>query len=309
MIDLKVFTMTKQRAKGLSYGLIAGVSFGTASIIIRFLYQLNPFVIAYLRMFIAAIILLLILFFHKRIILLKSLLHKNSTKVIAMSFFLGLHFVFYIFAVKTTTILNATILVNTVPIQIVIILTLLRRKDLPGKWDTLAIISSFLGIIIISLGKQMTRQEYFEINIGDLGAIIAATFLALHAIVGSDLRKRFDSKEIMMSTYLIGSIIVFTLTCTFFHDSSLVGKITIDTVIWITLLGIIPTAIGHTMYVASLKYLKPYEIATIALLEPISATILALFIFEEIPTFLSIVGGTLIVVSIYLVFKEEHEYL
>jgi len=67
-------------------------------------------------------------------------------------------------------------------------------------------------------------------------------------------------------------------------------------------LGILPTAVGHTLYIVSVKVLKSYEAATLALLEPVSASLLAVILFNEVPGINSIIGSILIATAIILLF-------
>jgi drug/metabolite transporter (DMT)-like permease len=69
-------------------------------------------------------------------------------------------------------------------------------------------------------------------------------------------------------------------------------------------LGLIPTALGHSLYFASLSKLRSYETAGLALLEPVGATLLAGAIFGEVPAPLSVGGGALILVGLWFVLRH-----
>lgn len=66
-------------------------------------------------------------------------------------------------------------------------------------------------------------------------------------------------------------------------------------------LGILPTALGHTSYFSSLSNLKSFETATLALLEPIGATLLGIVIFGEIPLMQFVFGAFLVLSGVVLV--------
>ncbi|MDI6690280.1 MAG: EamA family transporter [Candidatus Bathyarchaeota archaeon] len=55
----------------------------------------------------------------------------------------------------------------------------------------------------------------------------------------------------------------------------------IDVVLPLVGLGMLPTAAAHTLYFSSLSNLKSFETATMALLEPVGATILGVILFQE----------------------------
>lgn len=105
----------KTRKLSLAEGVTARVLFGTAAIFIRFLSDVNVFSIAFWRLVVASAALATMLLFLKKSFSF-GLMWKNLKDLLVLSIFLGLHFTFFISAVKDTTVLNAAVLVNTTPI-------------------------------------------------------------------------------------------------------------------------------------------------------------------------------------------------
>jgi drug/metabolite transporter (DMT)-like permease len=70
-------------------------------------------------------------------------------------------------------------------------------------------------------------------------------------------------------------------------------------------LGLLPTATAHTLYFSSLSNLKSFETATMALLEPVGATLLGIIIFQEIPVYLFVLGAALILLGIIFIVKQK----
>ena len=70
--------------------------------------------------------------------------------------------------------------------------------------------------------------------------------------------------------------------------------------IFLFLLGIFPTGIGHFLYNVSLKYLPATQASTIILLEPVSGTLLAWLFFQEVPPFTSGIGIVIVFIGISL---------
>lgn len=104
-----------ERRKALFEGALAGMLFGTAAVLIRFLKGVDVFSIAFWRLVIAFLVLATaILFLRKPFGL--DLLRRNFVQVLFLGVLLGLHFVLFVSAVMDTTIINATVLVNTAPI-------------------------------------------------------------------------------------------------------------------------------------------------------------------------------------------------
>jgi drug/metabolite transporter (DMT)-like permease len=299
---------TRTRKMALADGTVAGILFGTAAIFIRSIQGLGPFSIAFWRLAIACIALTVAM------MLLKnpfnySLVRKNQKELLVLSFFLGLHFVFFASAVMDTTILNATVLVNTVPILSMLV-SILFFKLKPSRIALMGLVISFIGVCIIGYAEaSVASGGSYQLGHGpsakgDLEAFLAATVEAVYLNYGRKLRNQMNLLSIMIPTYLLTAVLVgllsipassriFTLSISLSNVLALVG------------LGILPTAIAHTLYFSSLSNLKPFETATMALLEPIGATILGIGIVHEVPGFLLAFGAAFVLMGIFFVVRNK----
>ena len=194
-----------RRTVALIAGVVTGFSFGSAAILIRFLPHVDSNSIAFTRLFIGFWILLLILHFRKRIKQLYELIKEYRLRPIVMGVLLGLHFIFFTASVKHTTVLHATIFVNTVPIQALVLSILIYRLK-PSRRELLAVVLGFTGILIIALTEFATLSGNI---IGDLEALLAATFIAIYLNIGANLRKKVDAEVLMVSNFMLGYITIF----------------------------------------------------------------------------------------------------
>jgi drug/metabolite transporter (DMT)-like permease len=62
---------------------------------------------------------------------------------------------------------------------------------------------------------------------------------------------------------------------------------------------------AHTLYFSSLSNLRSFETATMALLEPVGATVLGALLFGEVPAPLFIFGAALVLLGITFMAKGE----
>jgi drug/metabolite transporter (DMT)-like permease len=295
----------KTRKMTLAEGMAAGILFGTAAIFIRFLQNLDAFYIAFWRLIIACIALTAILF-----VLGKSfsfnLMQKNFKNLLVLALFLGLHFIFFISAVKDTTILNATVLVNTAPIFSMFISSFLFNLK-PSRLAVLGLTISFIGVCIIAYAETaITNATVVSSSLkGDLEAVLAAFVEAFYLNYGKIIRKQSAILPTMLPIYLLAAVIVGVLSL---PSATQILALPIEVGIILPLLGlgILPTAIAHTLYFSSLSNLKSFETATMALLEPIGATILGAILFSEIPAPLFVFGTILILLGVIFVAKEKY---
>ncbi len=296
----------RTRKLALTEGITAGVLFGTAAILIRFLQNLSAFYIAFWRLIIASLTLAVIL-----IIFGKSfnfnLVRKNLKELFILSFFLSLHFIFFISAVKDTTILNATVLVNTTPIFSMFVSSFLFKLK-PSRLAILGLTISFLGVCVIAYTETITanvRPEIFSGNLkGDLEAVLAALVESFYLNYGRKIRNQMSVLSTMFPIYVLTAVIVGVLSIS---ATNKILALPTETALILPLLGLglLPTAIAHTLYFSSLSNLKSFETATMALLEPIGATVLGIAVFQEIPAYPFVFGAALILLGIVFIVIQK----
>jgi len=283
----------KSRRLALLEGVTAGILFGTAAIFIRLLTGINIFSIALWRLIIASAVLtfIIIIAFKKK--LSANLIQSNFKHFLVLGILLGAHFILFVSAVKDTTILNATVLVNTTPIFSIIISTFLYRIK-PSKLALAGIALSFIGAGIIAYGDARAGET--ASLIGDLEAVLAAVTEGFYLNYGREKRSQLPLLPTMLFIYLAATLTVgatTVLTRTTFEISN-----SLETLLFLIGLGVLPTAAAHTLYFSSLSNLKSFETASMALLEPLGATLLGVAIFTEIPTPIFVLGAVLLLVGI-----------
>jgi drug/metabolite transporter (DMT)-like permease len=72
-------------------------------------------------------------------------------------------------------------------------------------------------------------------------------------------------------------------------------------------LGLLPTAIAHTLYFSSLSNLKSFETATMALLEPVGASLLGALLFQEVPAPVFVVGAVIVSLGIVFIGRSQNQ--
>lgn len=288
----------KNRRLALSEGIIAGILFGTAAIFIR-LTDINVFSIALWRLIIAfAVVLFIILVLKGK--LNTILIRSNFRHFLVLGMLLGTHFILFVSAVKNTSILNATVLVNTTPIFSMIISTFLYHIK-PSKLVLAGMALSFIGAGIIAYGDARVGET--TSLIGNLEATLAAVAEGFYLNYGRKKRSQIPLLPTMLFIYLAAALTVGAttiLTGTAFEVSN-----NLEILLLLIGLGVLPTAAAHTLYFSSLSNLKSFETATMALLEPLGATLLGVAIFAELPTPIFVLGAILVLMGIFSVAAGE----
>lgn len=267
-----------------------------ASIFIR-LTNAPPLATALYRMGLASLLLLPISLL-KHLSEIKQIKGKLLFFSILSGVFLGFHFVFWITSLYYTTISNSVVLVTTQPI-FVAILSHIFLKEKVNLLGFSGIILALVGTFVIARGDFALGKENLW---GDILALLGAVMAATYLFFGRIIRQKLNLIPYIFSVYSISAVVI-GIICLFYKVHIFpYPKITF---LWFFLLAIVPTIIGHTLYNWALKYVKAYLVGTTILGEPFGATILAFLIFKESPFIETYIGGGMILLGIYLVFRSE----
>jgi drug/metabolite transporter (DMT)-like permease len=76
------------------------------------------------------------------------------------------------------------------------------------------------------------------------------------------------------------------------------------TYLYFVLLAVFPQLIGHSSLNWALKYLPTTYVAIAQMGEPVGSTILAIVLFNEVPSPLKIIGALFIMAGIYTVSRK-----
>ena len=214
--------------------------------------------------------------------------------------FLALHFTTWLTSIKMTTITSSTVLVNTHPIFIVLGTIFILKKKVSKK-AMAAILIALMGSIIITLGDSSTGHGNLT---GDLLAIAGGFFVAGYFMIGNVARK---DMSLTAYTFIVYSFCTITLLLfDFLTKTSLYNYPTTDWLIFL-FLALFCTIMGHSVFNWALKYLNPTFVSTSILGEPVFASITAIFAFGEIPSVWQLIGGSVILLGIFLHMKSEEK--
>jgi drug/metabolite transporter (DMT)-like permease len=165
----------------------------------------------------------------------------------------------------------------------------------PSRLAILGILASFLGVGLIAYGDASARMWTINLK-GDLEAVFAAILEAFYLNYGRDTRRKVPLLSLMLAIYVFSTIPVLVWGVA--SRSDFVFPTQFNLILALVGLGLLPTALAHTFYFSSLSHLKSFETATMALLEPIGATLLGIAIFAQVPEPLFVLGAVFVLTGI-----------
>ncbi len=277
-----------------AYGaLILGVFFFSfSSILIRFSDAPAPAIAAY-RMLLASLIIapFALVFSGKEIVRLKR---NDMLFLAATGIVLAFHFLFFVSAVKTTSVASATILINAHPIIVAVLAFVALHEG--SRYTTIGAVLGVLGITVISISDMGGSNFY-----GDMLAVAGAAMEAVYIIMTRTMRKRIG---ILAFILIVNSVCALTLV-----GLCVVGGVPLwpyssyDLTVFFAM-ALVPAVLGYTLYNYSMRWIIAPRVSVIQLFEALGASILAAILFAEFPTALIFLGGALVLVGIYLAVKN-----
>ena len=168
----------------------------------------------------------------------------------------------------------------------------LDEKVTPKMWGLIFI--SFFGIFLIGYDPNL-KSEIFAIFL----CAISAFFYGV-ANVFSRYIKDIDVKLTNTIMGFTGFTLLFLFSI-FFEGNTVNQLLNINFYTWLLLLhnGVMVSVIAHTSLFYLYKFYSVNKVIPFYSLFPIFGLILTFLIFGEIPTLLSAIGGTIVIISVY----------
>jgi drug/metabolite transporter (DMT)-like permease len=207
------------------------------------------------------------------------------------------HFCTWIPSLSYTTVAASTVLVTSSPIWIAVFGGIVGERMTRTALTGVAV--AVAGAVLIS-GADFTVST--RALAGDVLAIAGAIFGAGYVIAGRSLRR-----DLSVITYCS---IVYT-TCSLILAVAMVAVGTpfsgYDGRTWgiFALLTIGPQIMGHTVFNYLLAFLEASVVVISIMAEPVGATLLALVVLHESPSGAALVGGSVILVGVYVAITAQ----
>ncbi|RJQ51228.1 MAG: hypothetical protein C4526_10505 [Nitrospiraceae bacterium] len=205
----------------------------------------------------------------------------------------------FYYAFTHTTIANAVLTHYTAPVFVALTAPLfLKEKTLKATWT--AITLSSLGLWLI-LGSP-SPHEWTSLNESERNGIIAGASSGLaYAFIILVVRKialHYSSLAVICAQ---NSVIALLLLPVMLQDRVFPAH----AIPYLAVLGVVHSTMAPILYVQGFRSVKANEGAILGYLEPVGAIILALVFLNEAPGAYALIGGSLILLSGYLILRSK----
>lgn len=257
--------------------------FGFAGLFGKFL-SCSPLYIVLGRTFFAFIA----LYLYARIVSKTVLLSFGKTEFfffMLQGILLAVHWWSFFFSIQISSVAVGLVTFSTFPLFVTFLEPLCFQEKLKPA-DVFIASAVFLGILLVipefDFSNNVTRGGFY-------GIISGFTFAVL-ALVNRRNARISDSIAVAFYQNLFAAL--FLLIPVLFLKTPLPLVSDLPNLIF---LGVVCTALAHTLFIQSLIFIRAQTASVIAGLEPVYGIVLAFFILNEVPGIRTLTGGLVII--------------
>lgn len=207
---------------------------------------------------------------------------------------LSFHFATWITSLSFTSIAASVSLVTTNPLWVALLSWWFWKHKLKSK-TIIGITIAISGSIIIAFAQSTSN---FGTNplLGAILALMGSWFASGYLLLGTMAQKTgITTRQYIGIAYLTAALCLFPLPLIF--QTNYFGHPTI-VYVYLLLMAIIAQLIGHTTLNWSLKRISPTTVSLVILLEPLFSSVLAWWLFQEIPPVMVIFGAIITLIGV-----------
>lgn len=216
---------------------------------------------------------------------------KSKGIVFASGVLMTVHWVAYFFALLHTSVAVSMLAIFTYPMMT----TLLEPLVLDAKLQTRSVLMSalvLLGIYFLlptfSLGNADTK--------GFLFAILSALTYSIRNLMMKREIELYNGSVLMYYQCLISVIILIP----FFIIAAPSIEDVVHDIPFLFGLAFITTCLGHTIFLYTFKHFKISTASILSSFQPVFGIILAAIFLSEIPTWRTVFGGAIILITVLI---------
>ena len=272
-----------------------GISWPSSKILT---FYTDPFTLMFLKFFISAIALIPIFlllndkrFFSAQVI----------KPLVVATFFIILYNLFFFYGLKYGLAgLGGIVVTGSNPIFTFLIVAIIDKINIP-KRKKVALIIGLIGTAITLHIENLNLKEL--VDGGNLFFLLASLSWSLVTIYSTNAKQHLNSLLFSIYLYAGSSVITYVL---FIDNNSLIEIFTFEFLFWINLffVTIITTAISTTIYFKASNILGASNASSFIFLVPIVAVLSSAILLNEVPNITSLIGGTLLIFSVWLINKK-----
>ena len=214
---------------------------------------------------------------------------KDLWTFILSALFMGAHWITYFYALKFSNVAIGMLSLYTFPVMT----ALLEPFFVKTKLDPIHIFLGFLVLIGVYILAPEFNLQSSHVQ-GILLGLLSALCYSLRILILKQHVANYNGTMLMMYQLLILTIVLAPFL--YFMDTSGIKT----QFPYVIILAVVTTAIGHSMFVHSLKHFTSSTATIMTSALPVYGIIIAYFFLSEIPNKNVFIGGLLIISTVII---------
>lgn len=214
---------------------------------------------------------------------------KDRLSLFIGGIFLAAHWITYFYSLKYSNVAVAMISLYTFPVMTAILEPIILKEKLQRVHLLLGLVI-LVGIYLIVPNFSLEDDYFFGVSLG----LLSAFFYSIRNILLKANGQSYNQSIVMLNQ--LGIMAIVLIPTLFSLDNSNIPNYLPE----VALLAVLTTAIGHTLFVSSMKKFSITSASLISSMQPVYGILLALIILGEYPKWNTIAGGLVIVSTVVI---------
>lgn len=220
----------------------------------------------------------------------------SACTIYGIGILLGLHWVTFFYAMQSASVAIGMLALYTYPIFTIFIEPLFTRKKVQ-MLDILLAVVVLIGLFIIvsdhfpdnAWDNSHPQGISSNVILGVISGIASAMLFTLRNTL-----QKYRCKEVRSDTLMLHQMLIITLMLALFIDVGTLQQLSGTQWFYVAILGVLTTAIAHTLLVKSYKLFAAKTVAMASCLQPVLGSLFAWLILDETISIYTAIGGSII---------------
>ena len=278
----------------LTVALIYGANYSIAKVVLNGGY-IGPLGFIILRVVGASLLFLMVY----RIYIWEAIQPRDYFRLLLCSFFgVVLNQTFFFSGLKLTTPINASLIMTTTPILVLLLSVLIIKERLTFQKLLGVALGATGAVLLISYGQEIQFGK--EQRLGNIMILVNALSYGAYLVLIKKLMDRYHPITIVTWIFILGIIGVVPLG---YRELLQVDWSSFGPIIWAAVAYVIicTTFLAYLLNASALQQVNPSVVSIYIYLQPVIAALISLLLQQDQLNWIKLLSGGLIFVGVYFV--------
>jgi len=272
-----------KQLRGLVSANVAVLLFGLAGVLGKLSLLPAPLIV-FGRSFFAGLVLLAVCWL--RHVSLRPKQSRDGYLLLGQGVLLALHWTAFFQAINVSNVAIGLLSFSSFPLFTAMLEPLLLHQR-PSRIQIVAALLILPGIFLLVPSFTLQNQT----TLGVMWGVLSGASFALLSVTNRWLGRTYSS--LMISLYQDGIAAIVLLPIFVFTATGI--SWTPQTLLILLVLGVVCTALAHTLFIASMRDITAQTASLLASLEPVWGIIFGIVLLGAVPTARTLIGGAIII--------------